>query len=68
MESKSIFVSKTFWINLIAVLLGVISITNPEMIGVKAETLLWVSGVLNIFLRAITVGPVSLLGGGADEE
>lgn len=59
-DTKSIFASKTLWLNLITIVVSVISITDPGVIGVKAETLLWVNGVLNILLRFLTHGSVAL--------
>lgn len=61
--SKSIFESKTFWLNVISIALAIITITDPALIGVKPETLLWLSGILNIGLRFISSGSVSLTGG-----
>lgn len=60
--TKSIFVSKTFWFNILTIALAVISITDPGLIGISAKQMLWASGVINIILRFITTGAVSLLG------
>lgn len=62
MESKSIFVSKTFWLNAITLLLAIIGITKPEILHINADTLLWITSVLNIVLRFISSGSVSLMG------
>ena len=58
-EAKPFYQSKTLALNAITLLLAVISITEPEMLGIKPETLLWISSVLNIILRLITTGAVS---------
>ena len=67
MQSKTIFVSKTFWVNILTVALAIISMTQPDMLGVKPEQLLWISGVINIVLRFISSGAVSLTGSTATE-
>ena len=62
MQTKSIFASKVFWLNLLTIALAVISITDPSLIGVSAKQMLWASGVINIVLRFLTTGSVSLTG------
>ena len=62
MQTKSIFASKVFWFNLLTIALAVISITDPSLIGVSAKQMLWASGVINIVLRFLTTGSVSLTG------
>lgn len=59
---KSILSSKTFWLNVIGIGIAIISITNPKTIGVEADQLLWISGILNIILRFVSSGEVSLTG------
>lgn len=61
-QSKTVFASKTFWVNVLTIGISAISITKPEMIGIQAETLLWMSGVINIILRFLSNGSVSLTG------
>lgn len=62
MQTKSIFASKVFWFNLLTIALAIISITDPSLIGVSAKQMLWASGVINIVLRFLTTGSVSLTG------
>lgn len=62
MDSKSILSSKTFWVNVITILIAIITITDPTLLGISAEQLLWISGMLNIVLRFITTGAVHLPG------
>ena len=58
MEAKSIFVSKTFWVNLIAVgAMTVQGLTGKEFIG--AELQLTLLGIINIVLRTVTKSAVS---------
>ena len=57
--SKSIFASKTFWVNAITIVLAIIAITDPQAIHMNSAYLLWISGVLNIFLRFLTNQPVA---------
>ncbi len=61
---KSIFKSKTFWVNTIAVILSIITIIDPEFISIfvtdenrKVQLLTIIgaiTGILNIILRSIT--------------
>lgn len=67
METKPIYQSKTFWLNAITLVLAIIAITDPAAIGIKPETMLWVSSVLNIILRFVTTGAVSLIGSSTDK-
>lgn len=62
MQTKSIFASKVFWFNLLTIALAIISITDPALIGISAKQMLWASGVINIVLRFLTTGSVSLTG------
>ena len=68
MQSKSILTSKTFWFNMLTIALAVITITDPSLIGVSAKQMLWASGVINIVLRFITSGAVSLTGSAAPTQ
>lgn len=64
MNSKPIIKSKTFWVNIITALVGVVTVLggsdlikdNPQIAGIGATAL----GVLNVILRLITVSPVSI--------
>ena len=59
-ESKSIFVSKTFWLNLALVLTALLQhFTGVEIAATEVELL--VAGLLNIALRYVTVSPVKVL-------
>lgn len=67
---KSIFKSKTFWVNIIAGVLAVITLIDPEFLKVfitdenqqvKILTIIGaVTAVLNIILRSITSVPVRI--------
>lgn len=59
MEKKSIFNSKTFWVNIIA-LVGMLvqQFTGSEML-VNVETQASALAVVNVLLRTITKEPVS---------
>lgn len=61
-KTKSIVESKTFWVNVITFILAIIGLTDPSMLGIDAGMLLWISSILNIALRFITTGAVSLTG------
>lgn len=68
MQTKSIFASKVFWFNLLTIALAIISITDPSLIGASAKQMLWASGVINIVLRFLTTGSVSLTGSSGTNE
>lgn len=68
MESKPIYQSKTFWLNAITLGLAIIAITDPALLGIKPETMLWLSSVLNIALRFITTGAVTLSGSSTGKD
>ena len=61
-DVKSIFKSKTFWVNAAVIIVGVASmLTDPVQYG--PEVAKWaavVLAVVNIVLRTITTGPVSI--------
>jgi len=69
METKSILQSKTFWVNVIASLLAILSIFNPELLngfglGADAQTkALSIIGalttILNIALRFVSNTPIT---------
>lgn len=58
MDSKSIFVSKTFWVNVIAMAAMVAQgLTGKELIPIEMQgTIL---GAVNVILRFITKQPVT---------
>jgi hypothetical protein len=61
METKSILKSKIFWANLIAIVLIIIQAVagiSPAEIGPEYQGV--ILGVVNIILRFVTKGPVSL--------
>ena len=72
METKSIFTSKTFWINFLTVLVGTAAAINPDFLGVyklpaaTQNTILLITGLIagvgNIVLRFISTQPVSITG------
>lgn len=58
METKSIFVSKTFWVNIIAVAaMTVQGLTGKEFLS--AELQLTLLGIINIVLRTVTKSSVN---------
>lgn len=69
--NKSIFLSKTFWVNLIAGMITVAGIIDPTLlnaIGIDDPTRFItimgsITALLNIVLRFLTSKSVSLLGG-----
>ncbi|MEZ4728851.1 MAG: hypothetical protein R3E79_17095 [Caldilineaceae bacterium] len=67
--AKPIWQSKTLWLNMLSIALAVLAITEPGMLGLDPKMLLWITGILNILLRFVTNGPVSLTGsqGGATQ-
>lgn len=64
MNGKPIFKSKTFWVNIITAIAGVLTTVggsdliqdNPQMAGIAAT----VMGVVNIFLRFMTTEKVTI--------
>lgn len=64
MNGKPIVKSKTFWVNLITAVAGVLTTLggselvqdNPEVAGIAATVL----GVVNVVLRLVTKDPVSV--------
>lgn len=74
--TKSIFASKTFWMNLISGLITLIGLINPELlsaIGIsdpaKFLTIMGsVTALLNIILRFLTSQAVTLMGTPASIE
>lgn len=64
MNSKPIFRSKTFWINIITAVAGVLTTlggseliqNNPQMAGIAATVI----GVVNVFLRLVTTQKVTI--------
>lgn len=67
MNTKSIFISKTFWLNFIALL----CVFVPQMkmwLAANPETAVSVLTALNILLRFATSGRISLFGAGEDSS
>ncbi|HPC92908.1 MAG TPA: hypothetical protein P5317_11650 [Myxococcota bacterium] len=62
MQAKSIFASKTFWFNALSIASAIIALVDPALLGISAKWLLLASGCINIGLRFITTGAVSLTG------
>lgn len=72
MKTKSILASKTFWLNIIAALLGCLAVFTPEMLSglglgenAQEKALVIIGGittVLNIILRILTNSAVTLPG------
>lgn len=62
-DVKSIFKSKTFWVNAAVIIVGVATmLTDPVQYG--PEVAKWaavVLAVVNIILRTVTTGPVSVM-------
>ena len=61
-DVKSIFKSKTFWVNAVVIVAGVATmLLDPVQYG--AEVAKWAAVVLaavNIYLRTVTTGPVEI--------
>ncbi len=65
MNGKSMFRSKTFWINAITAVAGVLTTLggseliqdNPQVAGIAATVI----GVVNVILRLVTKEPVSII-------
>ena len=68
MDSKPIYQSKTFWLNAITFVLAIITITDPAILGIKPEIVLWLTSVLNIALRFATTGAVTLSGSSTSKD
>lgn len=61
MSTKSIFASKTFWVNLIV---GFLAIFNQEFltsVGVTGQTQMVIITLINLFLRFFTKKEVTVL-------
>lgn len=75
---KSIFASKTFYLNAIATILAIITYINPELltalgVPVGSETKIlagigFLTAILNIVLRSLNGAPVSLTPTAANDE
>jgi len=69
METKSIFKSRTFWVNALTIasmiLAGLVADDNLwELVSKNPKLSLWIPGILsavNIILRTITESPVNIL-------
>jgi uncharacterized membrane protein len=70
METKSIFSSKVFWLNLIIGIISVLGLVNPELlsaIGIKDPVQFMtivgaVTAILNVILRFLTNQPITPIG------
>lgn len=61
--NKSIFTSKTFWLNIAVAVVGSVATQVPELSFIaKPETLAIGASVLNIIMRFFTKQPVSVSG------
>lgn len=70
METKSIFKSRIFWLNIISALLGVTTVITGEDIanlGVNEHLQKWILAAIglfnivgNVYLRTVTVGAVHI--------
>lgn len=66
MESKSVFASRVFWLNLLSLVVALIAAalghdwvaSNPQVVSV----LVAVQSSINLVLRFLTVGPVHVPG------
>ena len=56
MESKSIFMSKTFWVNILAIVVMVVQTQTGFVIDAEYQAAVLM--ILNLVLRAITKQPV----------
>ena len=57
---KEWYLSKTVWLNVLTFAIAIITITDPSIIGLDPKTILWISSILNIGLRFITSGSVTI--------
>ncbi len=55
---KSIFTSKTFWVNVIGIVAIVVQTTTGKLL-IDAEAQVAILAVINVILRAITKEPVT---------
>ena len=63
MRSKSVFASKTLWLNLIGA-----AVTLLAVLPIDPDTLVYILSGLNIATRVITTGPVHVLKDAASED
>lgn len=64
MESKAIWWSKTFWANLITAAIAILSLGElRDLLGPNADRYaILAMGVLNVVMRLISSGPVTMTG------
>jgi hypothetical protein len=64
MRAKSILLSKTFWVNLVATLLALLEVTQvTNLLGPGGiEIVLGITGVINVVLRTWTTTAVEVRG------
>lgn len=63
--SKSIFASRTFWVNALTIAAAVLAGLSGMTEHIPAEAMPWIVsalGVVNLALRVMTTGPVTLPG------
>jgi hypothetical protein len=60
--NKPFWQSKTFWLNALSIALAIFAIVDPALFGIDPKVLLLITGVLNILVRFLTTGPISLMG------
>ena len=63
MQTKSIFESRTIWLNAIVAVLAIYDQVAPFIPPAWVPKIAAIVGVLNIILRLVTTQPVSLSGG-----
>lgn len=59
--AKSIFLSKTFWVNVLSILVTVFNQDFLTGLGLSPQYQIIVLGVINLILRLITTQPVEIL-------
>lgn len=57
---KQWYLSKTVWLNIITFGIAILTISDPSVVGLDPKTVLWISSILNIGLRFITSGSVTV--------
>ncbi len=65
MNSKSLFKSKTFWVNLLGITADAILHYSGVLPPAWQPYIVMAGGIINVVLRTITNQPVTLPGGGS---
>lgn len=60
--AKPSWQSKTIWLNVFTIALAVLMIMDPALFGIDPKWLAFIAGVLNIGVRFLTDGRISLMG------